>query len=138
MKKIFFTIILGIMILSSSTYAASSDATSESSMIDKKTHIMGAVISGTTGSIYIATAKNVLGEVSSAIINGGAEAVVVPSLILVLPSAIGGYLIGSSIVEADQAYFKGALISKTGEFLGPINRRIYNIINKDKLPEFQK
>jgi hypothetical protein len=61
--------------------------------------------------------------------------VVLTSATAVAAAAIGGYMIGSVIVEADKAYFHGSLISKTGQFLGPINRRIYNMINKDTLPE---
>ncbi|MDO9181171.1 MAG: hypothetical protein Q7U04_02125 [Bacteriovorax sp.] len=51
-------------------------------------------------------------------------------------AAVGGYLIGSIIVDVDKAYFKGAYISKLGDFLGPVNRRIYNLTHDDELPEF--
>ncbi len=50
-------------------------------------------------------------------------------------AASTGYLIGDIIVDVDKTYFKGSLISKTGEFLGPINRLIYNMTNEDDLPE---
>jgi methylthioribose-1-phosphate isomerase len=50
--------------------------------------------------------------------------------------AMSGYAIGRLVVAADEVFFKGHFVSKTGDLLGPINRRIYNMLNDDTLPEY--
>ena len=50
-------------------------------------------------------------------------------------AATGGYMVGSIIVDIDKTYFRGVMISEVGDFLGPVNRVIYNLLNEDELPE---
>jgi hypothetical protein len=65
----------------------------------------------------------------------GGPILVIGESVSVVLAASAGYLVGNIIVDVDRTYFKGSLVSATGDFLGPINRRIYNMTHDDVLPE---
>jgi len=105
--------------------------------------LISTVMSGVTGALYMNAAeyKELFSIAGNRYIGMNGIGVLTEGTIAeysafpVLAAGATGYAVGTLIVHLDEAYFHGILVSKTGDLLGPINRRIYNLVNTDTLPE---
>jgi hypothetical protein len=119
MKKL-----LCLILLTSMSFAQAGD----------KANIAGKTTGAAALGVAAKTAESLSVAAHAAPISLGSASTVLAYTGVTLAGATG-YMIGTVIVKVDQVYFKGSLVSHTGQFLGPINRRIYNMLNDDQLPE---
>lgn len=128
-------ICMACLIMSISAYADSSANQIE----PRKPHEAGAAESALSATVATAGAVGIYGVISTSTATGsGVLYTVGTGLVgggaIIATAGTAGYFFGHLLVLGDQHFLQGKMISATGEFLGPVNRVIYKMINGEELP----